>query len=130
MGLSLRRYEARSHEPNMTVPRTSIDLVAAGGGAYYFAKKQINAERQAKMEAQRQKMRNIEQLEYSQGMSSSATTNGSPARTDSTGSPSQEASNDPAPTRHAPATESERVGEKSKYESNKVYRSPKGDRFS
>ncbi|KAH6893105.1 hypothetical protein B0T10DRAFT_457216 [Thelonectria olida] len=100
-------------------------LCAAGGGAYYFAKKQINADRQAKMEAQRQKMRMIESLEIEQGG-----TNGGPARTDSTGSPSQEASSDPAPTRHAPATESQRVGEKSKYESTAVYRSPKGDRFS
>ncbi|KAF7533044.1 hypothetical protein G7Z17_g13567 [Cylindrodendrum hubeiense] len=104
-------------------------LCAAGGGAYYFAKKQINADRQAKMEAQRQKMRQIQELEYSQGLSSS-TANGGPARTDSTGSPSQEASSDPAPTRHAPATEAERLVEKSKYESNAVYRSPKGDRFS
>ncbi|KAH7246410.1 hypothetical protein BKA59DRAFT_477879 [Fusarium tricinctum] len=98
-------------------------LCVAGGGAYYFAKQQINADRVAKMEAHRKKRQMIENLEYTEGV-------GSPARTDSTGSPSQEASNDPAPTRHAPATEAQRVGEKSKYESNQVYRSPKGDRFS
>lgn len=118
------------HDLNLTLSRTSIDTVAAGGGAYYFAKKQINADRQAKLEAYREKVRRIEQLEISQGQSSSATTNGSPARIDSTGSPSQEASSDPAPTRHAPETESQRIGEKGKYESNAVYRSPKGDRFS
>ncbi|KAF4974982.1 hypothetical protein FZEAL_8166 [Fusarium zealandicum] len=98
-------------------------LCVAGGGAYVFAKRQINADRQAKMEAQREKWRKIEQLEHTNG-------NGSPARTDSTGSPSQEASTDPAPTRHAPETEAQRVDEKSKYESTAVYRSPKGDRFS
>ncbi|KAL2677194.1 hypothetical protein Neosp_010962 [[Neocosmospora] mangrovei] len=94
-----------------------------GGGAYFFAKRQINADRQAKLEAHRKKKQMIESLEYDQG-------NGSPARTDSAGSPSQEASSDPAPTRHAPETEAQRVGEKSKYESSTVYRSPKGDRFS
>ncbi|KPM36863.1 hypothetical protein AK830_g9685 [Neonectria ditissima] len=90
-------------------------LCAAGGGAYYFAKKQINADRQAKLEAYREKVRRIEQLEISQGQSSAAG-NGGPARIDSTGSPSQEASSDPAPTRHAPETESQRIGEKGKYE--------------
>lgn len=57
-------------------------------------------------------------------------TNGSPARTDTAGSPSQESSSDPAPTRHAPATEGQRVVEKSKYESSVPFTSPKGDRFS
>jgi hypothetical protein len=44
--------------------------------------------------------------------------------------PSLQASQDPAPTRHAPESEGQRVGEKSKYEANEVYRSRKGDRFS
>ncbi|KAF4947034.1 hypothetical protein FSARC_14052 [Fusarium sarcochroum] len=100
-----------------------LTQITAGGGAYYFAKQQINADRQAKMEAHRKKRQMIENLEYTEG-------SGSPARTDSTGSPSQEASSDPAPTRHAPETEAQRVDEKSKYESTAVYRSPKGDRFS
>ena len=66
------------------------------------------------------------------GGSGSTDNNGTatPARTDPSGSPSQEASGDPAPTRHAPATEGQRVVEKSKYESSTPYRSPKGDRFS
>ena len=84
----------------------------------------------------------IDSLEYSDNVPnrplSSATmggsetrdTNGGPARTDTAGSPSQEASSDPAPTRHAPTTEGERVFEKSKYESATPYRSRKGDRFS
>ena len=46
------------------------------------------------------------------------------------GNPSMQASQDPAPTRHAPEDERQRVGEKSKYEANEVYRSRKGDRFS
>lgn len=56
--------------------------------------------------------------------------NGPPARDDSAGSPSQEISSDPAPTRHAPATEQQRLNEKSKFESSTPYRSNKGDRFS
>lgn len=59
-----------------------------------------------------------------------AASNGSPARTDTAGSPSQESSSDPAPTRHAPTTEAQRVFEKSKYESSVPFKSTKGDRFS
>ena len=84
----------------------------------------------------------IDSLEYSANVPnrplSSATmggsgvpdTNGGPPRTDTAGSPSQESSGDPAPTRHAPTTEGQRVVEKSKYESSTPFRSPKGDRFS
>jgi hypothetical protein len=42
--------------------------------------------------------------------------------------PSTEA-NEPAPTRHAPATEGQKVTEKSKYEASEVWKSPKGSRF-
>lgn len=113
----------------------------AGGGAYYFAKKSINADRQARLEESRKKRQMIDSLEYSKNVPanpfSASTMGGSsgsgtatPARTDPSGSPSQEASGDPAPTRHAPTTEGQRVVEKSKYESNTPYKSPKGDRFS
>jgi hypothetical protein len=45
--------------------------------------------------------------------------------------PSQEASmNEPAPTRHAPEDEAQKMREKSKYEASDVFRSRKGDRFS
>ncbi|CAJ2508122.1 Uu.00g093080.m01.CDS01 [Anthostomella pinea] len=122
-------------------------LCVAGGGAYYFAKKSINADRAARFEESQRKKRMVDSLEYSNNvpsrpMSASAMGgsigssasgnggNGTPARDDTAGSPSQEASYDPAPTRHAPATEGQRVVEKSKYESNQPFRSPKGDRFS
>lgn len=45
-------------------------------------------------------------------------------------SPAEAASEDPAPTRHAPMTEDQKVREKSKYEASVPWRSPKGDRFS
>ncbi|RNJ60530.1 hypothetical protein D7B24_007453 [Verticillium nonalfalfae] len=113
-------------------------LCVAGGGAYYFAKKSINADRMTRLEDQRRKKQMIESMEYSENVPSrplsSATMGGtpaaSPARTDTAGSPSQEAGADPAPTRHAPTTEEQRIFEKSKYESAAPFRSTKGDRFS
>ncbi|KAK1760875.1 hypothetical protein QBC47DRAFT_368452 [Echria macrotheca] len=112
-------------------------LCVAGGAAYYFAKKSIDADRRTRFEEQRRKKSMVESLEYSENVPtrplSSATmggTNGGEARTDTAGSPSQESSSDPAPTRHAPATEGQRVIEKSKYESSTPFRSTKGDRFS
>lgn len=80
----------------------------------------------------------IESLEYSDNVPShpgSSSTMGAAARNggepnmDPVGSPSSE-QYDPAPTRHAPTTEKERVLEKSKYESSTPFRSKKGDRFS
>lgn len=108
-------------------------LIAAGGGAYYFAKKSINADRQARFEADVKRRRIQESYEYSSTHSSPAPQqkNGKePPRNDSTGSPSQEASLDPAPTRHAPESEGQRIREKSKYEASETFRARKGDRFS
>ncbi|RCI11217.1 hypothetical protein L249_7646 [Ophiocordyceps polyrhachis-furcata BCC 54312] len=90
-----------------------------GAGAYFLAKREINADRQSKLDQARKKQAETQALQSTEH-----------ARTDSAGSPSQEASSDPAPTRHAPATEAERIAEKSKYESSVPYRRPKGDRFS
>ena len=123
-------------------------ILAAGAGAYIFAKRSINADRQARLNEQRRKKQAIESLEYSDNVPSrplssaamggsaiinghgNGNGNGTPARTDTAGSPSQESSSDPAPTRHAPATEAQRLLEKSKYESSTPFRSRKGDRFS
>lgn len=52
------------------------------------------------------------------------------AQADEASNPSKEASMDPAPTRHAPEDEAQRMREKSKYEASEVFRSRKGDRFS
>jgi hypothetical protein len=49
---------------------------------------------------------------------------------DDAASPSAEASHDPAPTRHEPLTEADRVLEKGKYETAQPYRPPSGNRFS
>jgi hypothetical protein len=73
-----------------------------------------------------------ESLEYSATHKStpSSSRNGGAPRSDSSGSPSQESSLDPAATRHAPDTEGQRVREKSKYETAEPFRGKKGDRFS
>ncbi|EHK41924.1 hypothetical protein TRIATDRAFT_259599 [Trichoderma atroviride IMI 206040] len=105
-------------------------LFLAGGGAYYFAKQNVKEQRVAKLKAQREKQAANWAIEHGEPVSSGNGVNGGPARTDNTGLPSQEASSDPAATRHAPATESEQVAEKSKYESAIPMRTRKGDRFS
>ncbi|KAI0964976.1 hypothetical protein F4678DRAFT_454281 [Xylaria arbuscula] len=113
-------------------------LCVAGAGAYYFAKKSINADRAQRHEETQRKKRMLNSLEYSDSpptkpaSASSASPPGidPPVSNDFAGSPSQEASSDPAPTRHAPTTEDQRVFEKSKYESSTPFKSPKGDRFS
>lgn len=104
----------------------------AGGAAYYFAKKSINADRQARLSEQRRKKSVLDALEQNNANAHAVSSQlAAAARTDAVGSPSQESSSsDPAPTRHAPATETQRVLEKSKYEASVPFRSPKGDRFS
>ncbi|ORX97436.1 hypothetical protein BCR34DRAFT_607264 [Clohesyomyces aquaticus] len=137
-------------------------LIVAGGGAYYFAKKSINADRAAKAAADRQKRIQHAQLEEQylhkpQNPSSlpppSSSLSPNPSSSNPTANqvggggreredkdwekgfeeandPSQEASHDPAPTRHAPVDEAQKAREKSKYEASDVFRSRKGDRFS
>jgi hypothetical protein len=132
-------------------------LIVAGGGAYFFAKRSINAERAAKAEVDRQKRIRVFQLEQEHlnnpNHSSQSTTSrlvnaaphnptqngagsgiaGSPGYgggADESGNPSMQANMDPAPTRHEPVDAEARAREKSKYEASDVYRSRKGDRFS
>ncbi|KAI4143569.1 MAG: hypothetical protein LQ340_006956 [Diploschistes diacapsis] len=105
----------------------TLSLGSAGGGAYYVAKKQVNANRQAEYEAQLKRQRlyaSFEERESSKPAPSHKKDfhKGS----DHSGSPSGEASTDPAPTSHQ--TNSPKP--KSKYEPSEVYRSRKGDRFS
>ncbi|OAA38447.1 hypothetical protein BBO_07085 [Beauveria brongniartii RCEF 3172] len=110
-------------------------LCVAGAGAYYFAKREINADRKAKIEAQRQKRQDIRALEYgtSQPMVPSSSAE-APSRPDNAGSPSAESSsNDPSPAGQDLGINSVAKREKddiSPYESKVGYRSRKGDRFS
>ena len=112
------------------VKRVADPLCVAGGAAYYFAKKSINADRLQRFEELQQRQRVQESLERSSRAAATKNGNGGAPRADSSGSPSQEATSDPAPTRHAPDTEGQRVREKSKYETSEPFRARKGDRFS
>ncbi|ESZ98607.1 hypothetical protein SBOR_1057 [Sclerotinia borealis F-4128] len=87
-------------------------LCVAGGGAYYFAKQSINADRAARFEADQKRKRQQEALEYDAitGGYGGSGSNGGPAKSDTAGSPSQEVSTtEPAPTRHAPESEGQRL---------------------
>ncbi|KAH9882672.1 hypothetical protein J1614_000908 [Plenodomus biglobosus] len=107
-------------------------LIVAGGGAYYFAKRSINADRAEKARLDLLKRQRTWELERSLNDSQqrTATTPLNPTATTAGQGPSAEASRDPAPTRHEAGSEEERAREKSKYEASEAYRSRRGDRFS
>lgn len=105
-----------------------MHLYPAGGGAYYFAKRSVNADRAARHEADLKRRRLTESLEYSAKTAPPKQHQHKSA--DHAGSPSMEASNDPAPTRHGRETDSHQEQEKSKYEASQPFRAKKGDRFS
>ncbi|EXJ91768.1 hypothetical protein A1O3_00318 [Capronia epimyces CBS 606.96] len=117
-------------------------LCVAGGGAYYFAKKSINADRAARYEAEQKRKARQYRLEANsfpyndapptkaKKAKSQTNSNGETKGLDHAGSPSSEISEDAAPVGHAPVDSEQRVREKSKYEAAEPYRSKKGDRFS
>ncbi len=118
----------------------------AGGGAYYFAKQQINADRQSRYEQEMKKKSRMARLEAS-GYATGSTPSDPPPTPkksaskpessasgvrglDHAGSPSSEISEDAAPVGHAPVDNDQKMRERSKYEAAEPYRSKKGDRFS
>lgn len=119
-------------------------LCLAGGGAYYFAKRSVNADRATRHEAEMRKHALYNRLEPTNTPSVSTTKKKSKPIAgnftgdsgiqhkglDHAGSPSSEASEEEAPVGHAPVTPEQKVRERSKYEAAEVYRSKKGDRFS
>ncbi|EHA28518.1 hypothetical protein ASPNIDRAFT_143961, partial [Aspergillus niger ATCC 1015] len=104
-------------------------LCVAGGGAYYFAKKSINADRQTRFEAEVKRKAQLAAMEAEHRRQNAPNNAPTPMRADDVASPSAEASHDPAPTRHEPETEAERVLEKSKYEATQPFRPPRGNRL-
>ncbi|PYI12248.1 hypothetical protein BO78DRAFT_301930, partial [Aspergillus sclerotiicarbonarius CBS 121057] len=120
-------------------------LCVAGGGAYYFAKKSINADRANRYEAEVKRKAHLAAME-AEHRRQTVLTNPAPnpsedpslkranlarlnSASDDVASPSAEASHDPAPTRHEPETEAEQVLEKSKYEATQPFRPPRGNRL-
>jgi Domain of unknown function (DUF4748) len=108
----------------------------AGGGAYYFAKKQINADRASRHQEEMKRKARFQNLEPVAPITSSPKLKkkkksiSSEEGQDYAGNPSAEASEDAAPVGHAPETEQQKIRERSKYEAAAPYRSRKGDRFS
>ncbi|KAI6246885.1 hypothetical protein HI914_05208 [Erysiphe necator] len=96
-------------------------LCIAGGGAYYFAKKSINADKMARFEAEQKRKRFQNSIDHP---STKTTTQHSDNSQDCKGNLSS--------TKIKPDSESgkEAEGEKSKYEPVQPFRSLKGDRFS
>lgn len=109
-------------------------LIIAGGGAYYYAKRDIDASRREKFRKLQHQQQLNANLEYDATRSSSGSGSVSQQNLRSRGSdafaPSEEATADPATTRHEPDTNGQRVVEKNKYEAAVPYRNRKGDRFS
>ncbi|RPB19886.1 hypothetical protein L211DRAFT_793358, partial [Terfezia boudieri ATCC MYA-4762] len=91
-------------------------LIIAGGGAYYYAKRDIDASRREKFRKLQHQQQLNANLEYDATRSSSGS--------------GSEATADPATTRHEPDTNGQREVEKSKYEAAVPYRNRRGDRFS
>ncbi|PGH27116.1 hypothetical protein AJ80_01072 [Polytolypa hystricis UAMH7299] len=146
-------------------------LCVAGGGAYYFAKQAINADRAKRHEANQRRKEEASRIERNSTTSrppytprapptapafSSTTAAGSSissgvgggqqqqegdvsaavkraqgaaAGRDDVSDPSAEVGHDPAPTRHEPDSEAQRVEEKGKYEAAEPFRSKKGNRL-
>lgn len=102
-----------------------LTQIPAGGGAYYFAKKQIHADRQSKLEEHRRKRHEQQSYEYSGQAPSEG--HGVPNKSDTAGSPSFDAADDPAPTQHPPAKDDD---SQRTFQSKVPYKSTKGDRFS
>ena len=104
------------------------DKRPAGGGAYYFAKRSINADKKARHEAEMKRRRLTESFELNSKAPPPKEKHRKAA--DPTSSPSTEASHDPASTRHLPKGEAQKTREKPKYEASEPFRARKGDRFS
>ena len=100
----------------------------AGGGAYYFAKRSVNAERKARHETDMKRRRLSDSLEFSSRQSNHMGNHRRSA--DNAGSPNTEASHDLAPTKHALKNGGPKAQEKSKYEASEPFRAKRGDRFS
>ena len=114
----------------MSIKLILMGSSSAGGGAYIFAKRSVNADKKARHEEEMKRRRLKESLEaefYSKPPSSKPTHRKTP---DHAHSPSTEASTDPAPSEHVAENGSQKEVEENKYLATKPYRAKKGDRFS
>ena len=100
-------------------------LCLAGGGAYYFAKRSINADREERAMLVEQRRQQRERLRVTEEAlrGSKIDAQAKEPRAPNAEHPNQ---SDPAPVEHA----EHESGGGSKFESTKPWRSRKGDRFS
>lgn len=105
-----------------------MGYLVAGGGSYYFAKRSIKADRNARHEADIKRRQLARSLEYSFEAGSFKENNGRSIKDN--GSSSTIASNDSKSSENILDSGQQKTKEKSNYEASVPYRSKKGDRFS
>lgn len=100
-------------------------LCLAGGGAYYFAKRSINADREERAMLAEQRRQQRERLRVTEEALRTSKMN---SETKEPRAPNAEhpQQRDPAPVEHA----EQESGRGSKFEAKEPWRSRKGDRFS
>lgn len=104
--------------------------ISAGGGAYVFAKRSINADKKVRHEEEMKRRRLKYALDAEFYAKPPSLKQGHKKPHDYANSPSTEASHDPAPTEHPLENGGQKPQEESKYVAAKPYKSKKGDRFS
>ena len=105
-------------------------MLPAGGGAYVFAKRSINADKKARHEEDMKRRRLKEALDAEFYAKPPSSKKGHKKSRDHANSPSAEASHDPAPTEYPLDNRGHKAQEQSKYVASKPYISKKGDRLS
>ena len=106
------------------------NLMPAGGGAYVFAKRSVNADKKARHEEEMKRRRLKDALDAEFYAKPPSPKQGHKKPHDHANSPSTEASQDPAPTEHPLENGGQKAHEESKYVATRPYKSKKGDRFS
>ena len=102
----------------------------AGGGAYVFAKRSVNADKKARHEEDMKRRRLKDALDAEFYAKPPSPKQGQKKQHDHANSPSTEASHDPAPTEHPLENGGDQAQGEGKYVATKPYKSKKGDRFS
>ena len=104
--------------------------MTAGGGAYAFAKRSVNADKKARHEEALKRRRLKDTLDAEFSAKPPTPRQGHKRSHDHANSPSTEASHDPAPTEHSLQNGEYSTQEERNYLATKPYKSRKGDRFS
>ena len=99
-------------------------MTVAGAGAYYFAKKSIDADKKTRFEDQQRRRQMAASLENQEMYSRPPTKRDANKKGDNAASPSTEGMDEAAPASQS------KTKSRSKYEPTEVYRTRKGDRFS